>query len=167
MKTMSDLAMTGLKWEQPSARRMEYVLRAGEEEAATLKFRSAWGSLATAESGDGCWTFKRVGFFQTRVSIRACGDETELATFRNNTWSGGGTLEFPDGRAFRATTNLWQTRLEWQSAEEVPLVCFHTGGVIRQSAQVEVELHGGTLAELPLLIVLGWYLVVMMNQDAG
>jgi hypothetical protein len=167
MKMMNDLAVTGLKWEQPSAWRMQYVLRAGEEDAAALEFRSAWGSLATAESGDGCWTFRRVGFLQTRVSIRACGDETELATFRNHIWSGGGTLEFADGRAFRATTNLWQTRLEWQSSEKVPLVSFHTEGVIRKSAQVEVEPHGSTLAELRLLIALGWYLVVMMWQDAS
>jgi hypothetical protein len=167
MRMMNDRVMTGLEWEQPSAWHMEYRLRSGEEETATLKFRSAWGSLATAESGNDCWTFKRVGFLQTRVSIRACGDETDLASFRNNTWSGGGTLEFPDGRAFRATTNLWQTRLEWQSTEAVPLVYFHTGGVIRRSAQVEVEPHGSTLAELPLLIVLGWYLAVMMYKDAS
>lgn len=166
MKTTSDLDMTGLKWEQPSTWRREYLLSAGEEEAASLKFHSALGSLATAESGGGCWTFKRIGFLQTRVSIRACGDETELATFHNN-WRGGGTLEFPDGRVFRATTNVWMTQLEWQSTEEAPLVCFHIGGVLHQSAQVKVEPQGETLAELPLLMVLGWYLVVMMSQDAA
>ena len=47
---------------------MEYELRAGDMLAATLRFRSSFGSFATAEDGDGCWTFKRVGFWQTSVN---------------------------------------------------------------------------------------------------
>ena len=51
-----------LKWLQPNWLKMEYELHAGEEVVATLRFRSSFGTLATAQSADGCWTFKRVGF---------------------------------------------------------------------------------------------------------
>ena len=90
---------------------MEYELRADDEVIATLRFRSSFGTFATAESADGCWTFKRIGFWKTKATIRACGSETEIAFFKNNTWSGGGTLELSDGRKFQATTNLWQDNL--------------------------------------------------------
>jgi hypothetical protein len=97
---------------QPNALKMEYELRADEQLAATLSFRSPIGTFATARSSDGCWTFKRAGILQTRATIRFCGSDNDLATFRNNPWTGGGTLELHDGRTFLATTNLWQSRLE-------------------------------------------------------
>ena len=90
---------------------MEYELRTeGGEPAATLRFRSSFGSFATAEGADICWTFKRIGFFQTQVTIRACGSDDDIAHFKNNTWTSGGTLDLADGRTFQATTNFWQTK---------------------------------------------------------
>ncbi len=116
MNKIAEVIGGELEWVQPSAWKMQYELRAGEEIVATLRFRSSFGSFATAESADGCWTFKRVGFWQTRGTIRGCESENELATFKNNTWSGGGTLEMHDGRQFLATTNFWQTNLEFKTA---------------------------------------------------
>jgi len=50
--------------------RMAYELRSGSEILARLEFRNMFGTFATAESADGCWTFKRVGFWHHRASIR-------------------------------------------------------------------------------------------------
>jgi hypothetical protein len=167
MKPIKEYTGKGLKWVQPSAMKMEYELQAGQELTARLRFRSSFGSFATAESADGCWTFKRVGFFQTHVSIRRCGDETDLAVFRNNTWKGGGTLEFPSGFRYLATTNFWQTHLDFQTENGGSLVSFHSGGFIHLSADVEIAPVGALLGELPLLVLLGWYLVIMMHQDSA
>ena len=95
-----------LIWRQPSATKDEHELRDGDQLVATLRFKSALGTLATAETADGCWTFKRVGFWHPRVTIRECGAEADLAVFRNNTWSDGGQLDLPGGRAFRANMNF-------------------------------------------------------------
>jgi hypothetical protein len=167
MKKMAELVGQELKWVQPSALKMNYELRAGEETAATLRFRSSLGSLATAESADGCWSFKRVGFFQTHVTIRQCGSEEDIAVFRNNTWRGGGTLEFPNGSKIPATTNFWQTKLEFQNEVGDPLIRFQQGGLLHLSATVEVLPEAVRLADLPVLGILGWYLIVMMNMDAA
>ncbi|HSB09859.1 MAG TPA: hypothetical protein VLM38_10275 [Blastocatellia bacterium] len=165
MKNVSRLIGSNLKWVQPSAFNMHYELRTNNELAGTLSFRSAFGSFATGESADGCWTFKRVGFFQTRVTIRLCGSDHDLATFRNNTWSGGGTLEFPDGRKLLADTNFWQTSLQFSTESGEPLVRFNTGGMIHLSATIDIWPVAAALAELPLIVMLGWYLVVMMHSD--
>jgi hypothetical protein len=156
-----------LEWKQPSAWKMEYELRTGEDLVATLRFRSSFGSFATAESADGCWTFKRVGFWQTRVTIRGCGSDTEIAMFKNNTWSGGGTLEMHDGRQFLATTNFWQTNLEFKTEAGQTLVQFKPGGLVHLSAKVEIEPTAAGLPELPWLVMLGWYLIVMMYMDSA
>lgn len=157
----------GMEWVQPDGLKMQYELHAGGDVAATLRFRSSFGTLPTAESADGCWTFKRVGFFQTRVTVRTCGADNEIAIFNNNTWTSGGALEFPDGRTFRATSNFWQTKLEFQTEQGDVLVEFKRGGVLHISARV--LLRSGVLrtADVPLMVMLGWYLIVMMAQDAA
>lgn len=156
-----------LKWDQPSVLKMWYELRTPEgEPAATLHFRSSFGSFATAESGDGCWTFKRTGFFRTKVTIRACDSDVDIAIFKNNTWSGGGTLELADGRTFQAATNFWQTKFAFQTEAGEKLIEFQKGGLLHLSARVEIQPGVCSNAELPLMVTLGFYLIVMMNMDA-
>lgn len=156
-----------LTWSQPSAGRMEYELRSGGELAATLRFRSRLGTLATAERGDACWTFKRVGFWQNRASIRACGSETDLAVFTNQTWGNGGTLTFAGGRTFKATTNFWMTNFELMTDTGEVLVRFNYRGVFRRSAEVEISPAAKGIAEVSLLVLFGWYLVIMLDMDTA
>lgn len=167
MKRAADLIDCEVKWTQPKALKMHYELLAGEELAARLAFRSSFGSFAMGQSADGCWTFKRTGFFQTRLTVRPCEEETDIALFRNNTWSGGGTLDLPDGRRLLATTNLWQTNLEFKTESGETLLRFKSGGLIHLSARVEIEPQAIELAELPWLTMLGWYLIVMMYMDSA
>ncbi len=156
-----------LKWVQPSLK-MEFELRAGDMPVASLRFKSAFGSFATAESAEGCWTFKRAGFLHTRVTIRQCGAETEMATFRNNTWDSGGTLELPDGGKFPANTNFWQTHYDFRTpAGETLFTYRNIGGVLHASALVEIQPPAADVAELPWMVILGWYLVLMMRSDSG
>src|SRR5580765_5683088 len=109
MRKIAEVGARDLKWTQPSTWKRAYLLAAGDAQAGRLEFDGMFGTLARAETGDGSWTFKRVGFWQQRASIRAQGSDHDLAVFQNNTWKHGGTLEFADGRSFRATTNFWNT----------------------------------------------------------
>lgn len=167
MRPLAEVTGLPLQWVQPSAWREAYELRAGEDVVATLRFRSAFGSYATAEIADACWTFKRVGFWKTRVTVRRCEADQDLAVFHNNTWRGGGTLELADGRRYLASTNTWLTRYEISDEAGEPLLLFALGGVFRQSAQVTIQPAAVRLDVLPLLLTLGWYLAVMMHQDSA
>ncbi len=167
MRRIGEVTGQDLKWSQPRALSMEYALHAGAELAATLKFRSSFGTLATAESADGCWRFKRVGFWQARATIRTCDSEENLAIFTNSTWASGGTLEFPGGARFNATTNIWTTDLGFRTVADEPLVRFHYGGVLRKSADVEIAPLALGMPELPLLVMFGWYLAIMLDMDAS
>src|SRR4029453_2240918 len=74
---MADLAGEELSWSQPRFLASGYELSRAGNVIGRLTFRSAWGSLATAEIDDGCWTFKRLGFLKTRVSVGPCQPEEE------------------------------------------------------------------------------------------
>jgi hypothetical protein len=168
MLHMRELPGRELKWMQPNGFKMEYELHADEILAATLRFRSSFGTLATAESADGCWTFKRVGFWQPQVTVRVCNTETNLAVFKNNTWSGGGTLELPDGRKYPASTNFWSTKYEFKTETGTELLSYQQiGGFLRMSSAVIIHPAAAQLAEAAWLVPLGWYLTVMMHMDSA
>jgi len=168
MKNIRESIGRELIWTQPRFMRREFELADGEELVETLRFRSSFGSLATVETAEGSWTFKRVGFFSTRVTVCPAGSEEEIASFRNSTWHGGGTLELPDGRRFRASTNFWMSRYAFQDPAEQPLVQFsRIRGAFNLAAQVEIAPAAAKLPELPWIVALGWYLAVKMRDDSS
>jgi len=168
VKRLGELVGRELNWVHPDWRRMEYELQDGTECAATLRFRTTWGTHATAESGDGCWTFKRVGFLQTRATIRACGADDELASFRNNAWKGGGILELPDGRRYPANTNFWMTSFDFTTEAGDPLVTYRRiGGLLQLSSAMEIQPAAVSVGEFPWIAMLGWYLAVQLHRDSA
>jgi hypothetical protein len=153
-----------MQWVQPNKLKMNYQLVRGNEVITTMRFKSVFGSLAIVENSDGCWTFKRMGFLQTRAAIRPCGSETEIATFRNNTWKGGGALEFPNGRHIQATTNLWHTHVDFQETNGERLIRLKHDSLWCTSATVGVQTTALSAPETSWMVALGWYLMVMMQN---
>jgi hypothetical protein len=156
-----------LRWVTPSSLKMNYQLVHGDEVITKMRFESSFGSLATVVNTDGCWTFKRMGFVHPTATIRPCGSETEIATFRSNTWKGGGTLELPSGRHIHAATNFWQTRLEFQETSGEILIQLKYDNVWCTSATVGIHAAALSAPETTWMVALGWYLMVMSQVDAG
>jgi hypothetical protein len=154
-----------LLWVQPAARKREHELHAGDDLAGTLRFQR--GSLADAEVEGHHWTFKRQGFWHPRVTVRSQGSDQDLAVFRPH-WSGGGNLEFPDGRQLRfAATNFWQSRWVWQAGDQ-PLIAFEgRHGLIKAHGAVQVLPDAARLPDAPLLVLLGWYLILLYAEDTA
>jgi len=168
MMKLAELVGHELKWIQPHALKMDYELRAEDTVAATLHFRSSFGSFATATSADGSWTFKRVGFWQTKVTIRASEANADLAVFKNNTWSGGGTLELSDGRKYPANTNFWATQYEFKTEMGEAIISYRKiGGMLHMSAVTEIHPLAKDVSEMPWMVLLGWYLTVIMHMDSA
>ena len=162
-------------WVQPKALQRQFELRTDDQLIATLRFEKAFGTLATAESADGRWTFKRVGFLSPRVTVRRAGEETDLAEYRPR-WTGTeGTLAFAAGRQYHwKTANFWATRFVWRDEGGDLLVTFQSGGkkaklsdVFKTQARVRFEPAGEGGDDLPLLTLLGWYLIVLQQEDSA
>jgi hypothetical protein len=90
----------------------------------------------------------------------------QKSPFKNNTWSGGGTLELKDGRKFLATTNMWQTKLEFQEESGQSLIRFKNEGFFQSSSTVEIQPNALTVPEVSWMVLFGWYLAIMMRMDS-
>ena len=94
MKSLREKTEGHLSWKQPKATHQIFELKNNGDLLGKVVFPKSVGSLAEAETSDGKWTFKRVGFFTTRITIRKSGEEEDIAVFRPNLIARSGSLEF-------------------------------------------------------------------------
>jgi len=90
-------------------------------------------------------------------------------------WRGEGTLRLSGGRGYQwVNASFW--RSEWAFADDAgePLIHFQTEfdatavpAFFKHAAAVKLEPSALSVPDLSLLTVLGWYLMVLMSEDAA
>ncbi len=157
-----------LLWTQPKAMRREYQLANGDKLIGWLRFEGTFSSSASAEVAFQKWTFKKESLFRPRFTVRMPNSDLNLAVFRLK-WTGSGTLEYPDGRQIRwRRTSFWRPAWVFVQDENRPLLRFKQRiGLLRISARVEFDPADAAVPELPMLIALGWYLLLLATQAAA
>jgi len=157
-----------LIWTQSKSMSRQYQLKSGDTLIGNLGFEKASGSRASAEVTSQRWTFKREGFFHPRVTVRVPDSDVNVAVFHPQ-WSSGGNLDFPDGHQLRwRCTNFWGSHWAFVHADNRPSILFrHHEGILKASAELEIDPADTSLPDLPLLVVLGWYLIILSAEDAA
>ncbi|HNX43957.1 MAG TPA: hypothetical protein PLJ84_03290 [Bacteroidales bacterium] len=165
MEKISDFCGRELQWMQPRMTEPYFELKAADEKVASLKFKNAFGSFAEGTFAGGIWTFKRQGFLSSVVTIREKGYENNLAVYRNNTWSEGGTLEIPDGVKYKVNSNYWNEQFEYTGESGNLLIqCTKISG-FKLHARLEIFPDACELDKYPWMLLLGWYLAVMSSRE--
>lgn len=167
MRKIAEVAQQELVWVQPARLKQGFELQAMDEVVATLQFERS--SLATAETAEQQWTFKREGFWHPQVTVRLPDSDDNVAVFKPS-WMGGGSLEISEGRLLRfGAANFWHSQWDWSDTEsQATLVHFKSrAGLMKTDGQVDIESEAVTYSELPLLVVLGWYLLILFARDAA
>lgn len=167
MRTLAEVAFQELVWVQPARLQQAFELNASDDVVATLRFERA--SLASGETAEQKWTFKREGFWHPHVTIRVPDSDDNVAVFKP-AWTGGGSLELPQGRLLRfGAANFWHSQWDWSDvASQAALVHFKShAGLMKREGQVDIETEALTDPELPLLVVLGWYLLILFARDSA
>jgi hypothetical protein len=167
MRTITALVDHTLTWTKPRFFKSDYELRFGDELIATLSFKRIFSSAAIAENGEGCWTFERVGFLRKKTVIRTSGSSTILGIFKKNKWKEGGCLELSDGHKFKAIANLWKNTIEFQTDTGESLIHTKSNGIFRPSATLQMYRKSLQIPQLPWMVMLGLYLIIMMKRDAA
>ncbi len=166
-QSIRDLAGRTVLWRQPSQLRQEYELVLGDEIVATLRWRKNVGSAAVGRSPDGTWSFKAAGFLNPRVTIRLPSSDYDFAVFRPcNT--GTGVLEAMAEQRFQwRCVSFWQNTWAFFDNEGDRLLTIRPdtasakiGGI------VTIESNASSHQEIGYLVILGWYLLVLMAEDA-
>jgi len=166
MTTLNDVAHLELTWKQVGIFKQEYTLLAGGQTLATLKFPSSLSTTAVAWCDDRHWTFRR-GFWRNKVTVYANDSANELLTFQGNTWGNGGALYLNDGRQYRTHSNFWGTRYEILQGEDEVLLRYNIHSELRSNAGLEITPAARRLPELALFAPLGWYLAILLQNDAA
>lgn len=174
METISTAIGLNLYWVQPRTFERQFELRTEDRLFGNLRFEKALGTLATGSSAAGRWTFKRVGFLNPRVTIREAGANDDLGVYWPKHWSGG-WLEFVKGGKFHwKATNFWGTEWGFCDVQDRLLFVLKPGvekaklsDLLKTQAVVEIAPQSHAHAALPLLLLLGWYLMILHQEDTA
>jgi hypothetical protein len=163
VRAIRDVASSELLWVPSNG--LVFELRAGDEVVGSLRWERS--SLATGETADRRWTFKREGFWHARVTVRVPGSDANVAVF-DPSWTRGGTLEVEPARRLRFVAgNFWRSQWDWADEAGQALVHFKNHGTgFKLECKVVVESQAIALSDMPLLVVLGWYLLVLSSLDS-
>ena len=168
MVRMSELVAHELQWVQPSGMRQYYELQAGDLAVCILHMESSFNSRASSENADGSWDFDRHGFWHRQVTIRAGGSGEDIALYNPNTWRQSGALVLPSGRNYLVKFNFWNTQFYITTEDDQNLVSFTSiRGMFHYSCDMEIHSLARGLPELPWLVPLGWYLIMMQFRDSA
>ena len=107
---------------------------------------------------------KRVGCLRPRVTVRAEGSDVDELVYQP-AWSGGGELVFASGRRFTlAKASFWRQEWMFTGPGGTEIVRFHRG-MTMSKARVNCSAAGAGIPELPMLLLVGWYLLLLMADD--
>lgn len=161
MKRIEDVDAENLRWTRTGDPH-SYQLLDGSEPVAILRWEKPVGSLATGETAAGRWTLKRGGFLSPSVTVRDRDSGAELAVLHVQLRTS--SLQVRGGSTYTWTrTGFWVPAWQFEDPNGVSLVHFEPvrKGVHLEGGLVEVSAQGKGSPNLLLLLVLGWYFVVL------
>jgi hypothetical protein len=166
MKSFNELESLNLKWVQTSAwnTRNHELRDENGDVMATMRQPSLWRSQVEIEAVGNRWTFERKGFWRYHVEIRSTGTDEQPArfTYRDR------MLEFPDGRVYYwKQSSFWGSKWVWTDAQGTPILGFQSQGTFRYSSDIALDEEVASMKSLPMLVFLGWYLILMYYADSS
>ena len=165
MSEFNDLVGKELTWETVKGEKNHYEMRSGSDAVATLVWDKAG---VRGECGGERWSFVREGFFRPRLIIRREGDEKSLATLEVGA-IGSGRLALASGRTLHwVQRGLLSSTWGFVDENKTLLVLFKlTSGLLTTGATATLDEKARELEEAMLLLVLGWYVLLLYAEDAA
>jgi len=152
-----------LIWVQPSLLSRYWELRDADDLVATLEWKSAYQASAIGITESGRWSFKLEGFFRSWVTVRRLDREEPPSVFRALP-SFNGKLELPDDRRLSWDSNFWLTKWIWSATDGLELMRMSRNLSLRTEGSVEWDARMARIPELPVLTLLGWYLIILVSD---
>jgi hypothetical protein len=168
MKSLRQFKGSDMEWIQPRALERHHELVSGQDVFATLTWLKVLGSLAEATTAEGSFSLKRGGFMRPFVTIRDSAMGNDVAVMRIGLFRHA-TLEFSNGRMISlVSTRFWG--FEWEFIDENgQRLCSMRmrSGMMRRSAEVTINETVRRDRDLMIMLVIGWYTMVLTNEEAA
>lgn len=166
MKPLAEARANEWVWTRPRILTRRWELKAGDDVLAMLESTGFLGGGARATTAEHAWRLRHVGMLRGRLDVCAADSDTVLGQFRP-AWFGAGTLEWGERRLRWHRDDFWGRRWEFVDEHEHPLVAFtRRPAWVRSTTAVEPTEAGHACPELPLLVVLGFQLLLVMQRQA-
>ncbi len=158
----ASLDATALRWLRTQEAPIAFQLLSGDTLAADLTWKSHGGTLAVARTASATWTLKRVGFLNPRASLRLEGATSDLARVSIHlNYHRIDIVGAPSYRFHRAGVLLPAWQVTSDSGEQILHIEPVRDGRKLIGGAVVTSARGAKLPELPLLLVLSWYTIVL------
>ncbi len=152
-----------MEWVQPSAMSRGWELHDADGVVGEIEWISSYQAQAKGRTERTEWGFTLDGFLKPWITIERLDREAPPCAFRG-TPSFNGQLELPDDRTFSWDSNFWLTKWIWSTADGIELVRMSRNISLRTEGTLEFDEEHSTLEELPLICLLGWYLMVQVTD---
>jgi len=165
-RPLADGLYGDLVWSRPGLFTRELRLESGSELLALLRWEKLFSFEAVGESADGRWIFGRrhAASLLGTVVVREADSQAEVATFPRQ-WRGTGTLRFASGtESTWGRSGFWRPTHVWSTPMQPRLVAFQRSYGLRRHYLMEVDSVARGVAELPVLVLLGGYLMVLLAR---
>jgi hypothetical protein len=166
MRSLRKSRIQSLQWVQPRSLNRYHELVADGELYGTLTWQKMFGSLALAVCAEGTYSFKKGGFLHPFVAIRRLSVEDDFGKMDMKLGQNG-LLVLTDGQTFEfRRLGLWKS--QWSFFDESgELLCTFTRKtkVLRQTGVISIEDKAVRKIHLPLLLLVGWYVIVLFTRE--
>jgi hypothetical protein len=168
-----ELTLKELYWSQKKSKERSLELVNENKIIGSIKWKKVAGSRATAELDDQKWTFKRIGFFKPRVTIRSEKKEETIAIFEPKR-SGDGSLFLKKKKFTWKPTDTTNNEFAFYNENDKEFIVKiskikskKTSEVFKFKSKVEINETVKTDNQLLLLIVLSCYLFESFENDSA
>jgi len=165
---LGSIDVPSLRWEQPKWTQRMHRLVSGETVYATLEWPQAFRSTGLSISREGRYSFKRGGFLHPFITVRRQEFEMEHAKMTMD-WKGNGELVFINAQRF-TFTRVAMSRFDYEVTDHRGAHMFSLNkkmAAFKHSGEVHISPAGLSHRDIALLVTLGWYLAVMVTEDAA
>ncbi len=155
-------------WRRPRVFGRQLVLEAGSEQLASLAWEKWYSFEALAESADGRWrlTRKRGGALIGGCAVHEAQSGAEVASFKRS-WRGTGKATFASGAEYAwRHVGFWRRHYFWARTDGTPLVTFQALYGFGKSYEMTVDPAARELAEFPVLVMLGTYVLASAPKQS-
>ena len=165
---LSEFTGPVLEWKQTGRSGGHFELLGGGQALATLDWpRALGGGPASGRFDDRAFSFKRSGFIDRKIKVTSAPFDQEVLTA--DLGSRDQRILFADGSAYTISRVSWTDR-NWQvvDANGAPMAMITVRhGLMRTDGDVNVVAERQRDPHLPMLIVLGWLIIVLRSRDSA
>jgi hypothetical protein len=161
MIALSETVDHDLVWVRTGAFSRRHVLMCENRPVATLTLHGWLRSHAVAETAAGRYLIRSVDWFGRRIVVQSADRDREIARYQGG-WLGSGRVVFDRGdELLWRTVHFWGRVSAFMREDREPLVTFVPRLVgLRRQCTLRIDREGHRLSGLPVLVVLGWMLML-------